>query len=299
LTANDETLVFANFNIVDTPLTLAGLSPSSANTGGAAFTLTLTGTGFSPDSLVVANGTYRTVNYVNAEELQVPITSADIATPGTFEVYVENYPQGQNWDGCAVFGYQTFIVQGSALPTSTAVSSSNNPQYVGSPITFSAKVTSAENNATGTVTFKDGSTLLGSAALSATGVATYSTGALALGSHAITAVYNGDTNNTGSTSVALTEKVVASPAITSPPPGSTLTTTTFTFTWTPAIGLTSYRLLLGSTGAGSQNIYASPSLPGTTVTVQNLPNNGETINARLEWQVNGVWKTADTTFIAQ
>ena len=299
LTANDETLVFANFNIVDTPLTLAGLSPSSANTGGAAFTLTLTGTGFSPDSLVVANGTYGTVNYVNAEELQVPITSADIATPGTFEVYVENYPQGQNWDGCAVFGYQTFIVQGSALPTSTAVSSSNNPQYVGSPITFSAKVTSAENNATGTVTFKDGSTLLGSAALSATGVATYSTGALALGSHAITAVYNGDTNNTGSTSVALTEKVVASPAITSPPPGSTLTTTTFTFTWTPAIGLTSYRLLLGSTGAGSQNIYASPSLPGTTVTVQNLPNNGETINARLEWQVNGVWKTADTTFIAQ
>jgi len=33
--------------------------------------------------------------------------------------------------------------------------------------------------------------------------------------------------------------------------------------------------------------------------VQNLPNNGETIYARLEWQVNGMWKTADCTFIAQ
>jgi hypothetical protein len=299
LTANDETLVFANFNIVDTPLTLTGLSPSSANAGGAGFTLTLTGTGFSSDSLVVVNGTYPTVNYVNPEELQLPITSADIATPGAFQVSVENFPQGQNWDGCAVFGYQTFIVQGATLATSTTVSSSANPEYFGSPVAFTAKVTSAENNATGTVAFNDGSTLLGTAALNVTGVATYSAGAPALGSHAITAIYSGDTNNTGSISATLNENVVMPPAITSPSPDSTFTTTSVTFTWTPAIGLTSYRLLLGSTGVGSQDIYASPSLPGTTVTAQNLPNNGETIYARLEWQVNGVWKTADTTYTAQ
>jgi hypothetical protein len=271
LTANDETLVFANFNIVDTPLTLTNLSPSSATAGGAGFTLTLTGTGFSSDSLVVVNGTYPTMNYVSPEELQVPITSADIATPGAFQVAVENYPQGQGWDGCAVFGYQTFIVQGATLSTSTIVSSSDNPQYVGSPVIFSAKVTSAENNATGTVAFNDGSTLLGSTALNGVGVGTYSTAALALGSHSITAVYSGDTNNAGSTSAAITEKVAAPPAITSPSPGSTFTTTSVTFTWSPAIGLTSYRLLLGSTGVGSQDIYASPSLSGTTVTVPNLP----------------------------
>lgn len=299
LTANDETLVFANFNIVDAPLTLTGLSPSSANTGGTGFTLTLNGTGFSSGSLVAANGSYRTVNYVSPEELQVPLTSADIATPGAFQVYVENFPQGQNWNGCAVFGYQTFIVQGSTLATSTTVSSSANPQYFGSPVTLIARVSSAENNATGTVTFEDGSTVLGTAGLNGSGVATYPASTLAPGSHAITAVYGGDTNNTGSTSATLNENVVAPPTITRPSPGSTFTSSSVAFTWTPAIGLTSYRLLLGSTGAGSQDIYASPSLPGTTVTVQNLPNSGETIYARLEWLVNGVWKSADFTFIAQ
>jgi Astacin (Peptidase family M12A)/Bacterial Ig-like domain (group 3) len=299
LTANDETLVFANFNIVDIPLTLTGLSPSSANTGGAGFTLTLTGTGFSSDSLVIANGTYRTVNYVSPEELQVPLTSADLAAAGAIQVSVENYPQNQGWDGCAVFGYQTFIVQGATLATLTTVSSSANPEYSGSPVTLTARVTSAENNATGTVTFEDGSTVLGTGGLNGSGVATYSVSGLAQGSHAITAVYGGDTNNAGSTSATLNENVVAPPAIASPAPGSMLTNGSVAFAWTPAIGLTAYRLLLGSTGVGAQDIYASPLLPGTSVTVQlNLPSNGETIYARLEWQVNGVWKTADFTFSA-
>jgi len=299
LTANDETLVFANFNIVDTPLALTGLSPSSANAGGAGPTLTLNGTGFSPDSLVIVNGIYRAVSYVSAEELQVQLTSSDLATPGAYQVAVENYPQNQGWDGCAVFGYQTFIVQGATIPTSTAVSSSANPQNLGNSVTFTARVTSAENNATGTVTFQDGSTVLGSAALNASGIATWSTSTLAAGSHSIAAIYSGDTSNSGSTSAVLTENIVAAPVIINPTPGNTLTATTVTFTWTRALGLSSYRLLLGSTGTGSQDIYASAMLPGNTVTVQNLPSNGETIYARLEWQANGVWKSADFTFTAQ
>jgi hypothetical protein len=47
LTANDETLVFANFNTVATPLTLTSIAPASAVAGRAAFTLTLNGM-FSP-----------------------------------------------------------------------------------------------------------------------------------------------------------------------------------------------------------------------------------------------------------
>jgi hypothetical protein len=111
LTADDETLVFANFNTTDVPLTLTALSPSSAKAGGKAFTLTLEGTGFTASSLVYANGSYRTpVTFKSATRLQVPLTAADIATPGAFQVYVENYPAG--WQGCAVFGYETFLVTG-------------------------------------------------------------------------------------------------------------------------------------------------------------------------------------------
>jgi hypothetical protein len=108
LTANDETLVFANFNTVAAPLALTSLSPGSAYAGGSAMTLTLTGTGFAPDSYVVVNGTYKTVTYVSSTELQVQLTAADIASPGTFQVYVENFPSG--WNGCANFGYQMFTV---------------------------------------------------------------------------------------------------------------------------------------------------------------------------------------------
>lgn len=114
LTVDDETLVFANFNTVTTPLTLTSLSPSTAGVGGAAFTLTLTGTGFTPESLVSANAQYRTVTYVNSDTLQVPMTVADIATPGAFQVFVENFPSG--WGGCAVFGYQTYVGMGRSNP---------------------------------------------------------------------------------------------------------------------------------------------------------------------------------------
>jgi Astacin (Peptidase family M12A)/Chitobiase/beta-hexosaminidase C-terminal domain/Divergent InlB B-repeat domain len=114
LTANDETLVYANFNTVATPLTLTSISPSSGVVDGSAFTLTLTGTGFTAASLVSANGQYRTVTFVNSRRLTVPMTAADLKTLGGFQVFVENYPSG--WKGCAVFGYQTFLVTGAGAP---------------------------------------------------------------------------------------------------------------------------------------------------------------------------------------
>jgi hypothetical protein len=114
LIANGETLVFANFNTVATPLTLTSISPSSAAVGGRAFTLTLVGTGFTASSLVYANGQYRTVDFVNSRKLTVPMTAADLTTLGGLQVFVENYPTG--WKGCAVFGYQTFLVTGAGPP---------------------------------------------------------------------------------------------------------------------------------------------------------------------------------------
>jgi hypothetical protein len=55
---------------------------------------------------------------------------------------------------------------------------------------------------TGTVTFQDGTRVLGTATLS-NGVATLNTHALSVGANAITVVYNGDSNFLGTTSAAL------------------------------------------------------------------------------------------------
>jgi Astacin (Peptidase family M12A)/Chitobiase/beta-hexosaminidase C-terminal domain/Divergent InlB B-repeat domain len=127
LQATDETLVFANFNTVDVPLTLSGVSPSSAIAGGSAFTLTLNGSGFTPASLVSANDEYRAVTFVSSQVLTVPLTAADIAASGAFQVYVENYPSG--WSGCAVFGYQTFLVTGAGPPAATPTFSPASGDY--------------------------------------------------------------------------------------------------------------------------------------------------------------------------
>jgi hypothetical protein len=88
--------------------------------------------------------------------------------------------------------------------TTTALTSSPNPSVYGQSVTLTATVTAAAPGAgtpTGTVTFMDGSTALGTGTLNAAGVATLiiSTLDVAGSPHSITAVYKGDTNDAGST----------------------------------------------------------------------------------------------------
>jgi hypothetical protein len=85
-----------------------------------------------------------------------------------------------------------------------ALASSANPAYVSNPIAFTATLTSGTSAPTGTVSFYDGTTLLGSGSL-ASGVATYTTSSLAAGSHSITAAYSGDSNFAAVTSTAVSE----------------------------------------------------------------------------------------------
>ena len=70
-------------------------------------------------------------------------------------------------------------------------------------MTFTATVTASRARSgtpSGTVTFKDGATTIGTGTLNGSGVATLATAGLSVGSHSITAVYGGDTNFTTSTS---------------------------------------------------------------------------------------------------
>src|SRR5207248_6188120 len=63
--------------------TLSSISPTSAVAGGAAFTLTATGTNFAVTSVVRWNGSDRTTTFVSSTQLQAQITAADITTAGT------------------------------------------------------------------------------------------------------------------------------------------------------------------------------------------------------------------------
>jgi Bacterial Ig-like domain (group 3)/Bacterial Ig-like domain (group 2) len=93
------------------------------------------------------------------------------------------------------------VAQGSFV----ALTFSANPSVYGTAVTFTATVTPSA--ATGTVTFYDGSTALGTATINS-GIATYATSALATGSNSITAAYGGNSTYSGSTSSAMTQSVL-------------------------------------------------------------------------------------------
>jgi len=89
--------------------------------------------------------------------------------------------------------------------STTTLKSSANPASSGQSVTLTADIT--PSSATGSVSFKDGTTMLGSGDLSA-GTASVSVSTLAVGAHSITADYAGDAGNAGSTSTALKQTVI-------------------------------------------------------------------------------------------
>src|ERR1019366_5193182 len=142
-------------------------------------------------------------------------------------------------------GSNQLFVLGAGSPDASAF---------GQSVTFTGRVSAASGNPTGTVTFKDGATTLGTGTLSTTSgatTATFTTSGLSFGPHTITAVYGADGNFTASTSSwALTQTVnQATPTVTWSNPadiiyGTALSGTQLnatasvpgTFTYTPAAG---------------------------------------------------------------
>ena len=92
--------------------------------------------------------------------------------------------------------------------STTAVAASANPAVAGKALTLTATVTTNGGTAAGTVNFYNGTVLLGPGTLNGAGVATFTSSTLPVGSYSITAVYVGDSNNTGSTSVVLSLTVI-------------------------------------------------------------------------------------------
>jgi len=105
-------------------------------------------------------------------------------------------------------GSLTQTVNQSATTTALTKSTTTTAKF-GQSITFTATMAAVSPGAgtpTGTVTFEDGSTVIGTATLSG-GVARFATTALAVGSHSIKAVYGGDTNFSSSSSGSMTQTV--------------------------------------------------------------------------------------------
>jgi hypothetical protein len=109
----------------------------------------------------------------------------------------------------------------------------------------------------------------------------------------------GDTDYSAAGTVTRSITVLPAATLTSPAPGSVLTGTSVTFSWSASTGITEYYLFLGSNGVGSDNLYSSGYTTHNSVSVTGLPVKGETVYARLYWSIDGTWHYLDYTYTAE
>ena len=187
-------------------------------------------------------------------------TATATAAPGV-------YPISAALTGTAAGNYTVTLTAAANLTitqasTSTLLTTSAATPYRAVPVTLTAMVSDSSTGSTGspsgTVSFYDGTTLLGTSPLSA-GVATLAVSALPLGASTATSVYSGDTNFAASTSTGVTE---------------TVTDADFTFVLVPSVGSPSTQTIAPGASA-TYNFTVSPSLANfplqVTFTVSGLP----------------------------
>jgi len=112
-----------------------------------------------------------------------------------------------------------FTGSGQVLVTTSSsivLTSAPNPSVVGQAVIFTATVSGGAGTPTGTVTFKNGATVLGAGTL-ASGATTLTNSSLPAGTNLITAVYGGSTTYTPVTSAVL-QQVVTTASAPPPPP---------------------------------------------------------------------------------
>src|SRR6267378_1081585 len=78
-------------------------TPNSAAPAGAAFVLTVNGTGFVPGAAVMWNGTARTTTFLTGSQLTASILATDIATARTASITVLNPAPGGGTSNVAFF----------------------------------------------------------------------------------------------------------------------------------------------------------------------------------------------------
>jgi hypothetical protein len=146
----------------------------------------------------------------------VTVNNVGRATFTTASLSRGNHAINASYGGDAKFKVSSDIGIGETVlkdATTATVTASANPAVVGKTITFTATLQASSPGAgtpTGTVTFLDIATTLGTGTLNTAGKATFTTSAFALGTHAISGNYAGDNNFQASASATLAETVKSS-----------------------------------------------------------------------------------------
>jgi hypothetical protein len=154
--------------------------------------------------------------------------------------------------------------------TSTSLSASANPAFTGASLVLNATVTGNGGAPGGSVSFLDGTTVLGTVAVSASGVASFSTSTLTPGIHPLTASYSGDADDSTSTSAVISQEIVQQTVVTlSSSANPSMFTDNVTLTVSVSGGLSAYpatgavTLADGGANIGTANLNSMGSVTFT------------------------------------
>ncbi|MBR7839788.1 Ig-like domain repeat protein, partial [Actinospica durhamensis] len=165
---------------------------------------------------------------------------------------------------------QVIVTYGTRTSSSTTLASSHNPSDAGQPVTYFAMVTGVSGLAapTGTVTFADGGTPIGTANVLPNGLAHLTHVFTSGGSHSITAAYSGNNVYQGSISAPLIQTVRqrVSVTTTSLPDGTRRVRYTAQLHATGGTGVYEWRIAAGSLPAGL-TLSPTGAITGTPRTV--------------------------------
>jgi hypothetical protein len=211
-----------------------------------------------------------TVAFTDGSNTVTKTLSGGVATLTTSALNVGTHSITATYSGDSNYSGSTSPVLRQVVNkanTTTTLSCSPNPSTYGQSVTCIAAV--APSTATGSVSFYDGSTLLGSGTLSS-GSASLTIASLSVGSHSIKAVYSGDGNYNGSTSNIVSQVVNKANTITtlscSPNPSNygQLVTCIATVSPSTATGTASFydgSILLGTVSlSGGSTSFSTSSL---------------------------------------
>ena len=174
-----------------TPTDLLTTSASKAVPGSpVTLTATLTGAGVAPTGTVTfLNGT----TSLGTGTLANGVATLTLTTlsVGSYNI-AASYPGDSNY--LAVTSSPVGVTVSNNPPPTVQLAVSANPVTYGTSVTFTLTATGNKSIPTGTATFFDGTTQIGTGPLDGTGAASYSTATLAAGTHTITANYPGDSS---------------------------------------------------------------------------------------------------------
>jgi hypothetical protein len=215
--------------VVNQASTTTTLATTSASVFGQSVTFTATVAANSPGA-GTANGT---ITFKNGST----IIGTGTLISGTATLSIASLAVGSNSITAVYGGDSSFVTSTSSAvsqivnqASTTTTLATTSASVFGQSVTFTATVAATApgaGNATGSVSFFDGTTQIGTGNLSA-GVATLTTSTLSAGSHSITAVYSGDSSFVTSTSSAVSQ--VVNPGAANTPTFGTPTSTADGFT---------------------------------------------------------------------